>query len=444
MLALYSVPLALVWFAYAAIRQRHETQSKSVRDAALNAGQSEPVSLHPAINLSRCLGCGACTRVCPEGEVLGLIEGKAQLIEPTSCIGHGACKTACPFDAIELVFGTARRGLDIPHVKPTFETNVPGIFIAGELGGMGLIANAIEQGRQAVASIARLDGLAQSSQSRRDNQDNQGRQQHLDVVIVGSGPAGIAASLAARERGLSYVTLEQDSFGGTVAHYPRGKLVMTRPTKLPLEGKMKFREISKEDLIDYWYGLARRHQLIIHDDERVERIVAQGRGFNIATAKGHSYVARAVLLAIGRRGSPRRLGVPGEELAKVTYRLSDPDCYRGRRVLVVGGGDSALEAAAALAELPGTSVALSYRGDSFMKARAVNRQRVETAWRDGRLHLLMQSTVRAIGAGSVDIEVNGRIARVQNDAVVICAGGTLPSQFLKSIGIKLETKYGTA
>jgi len=428
-LLIYAVPLLVIWLVYGRLRRRSERQSLAVREAARQAGLMEPASLHPVIDPTRCIGCESCTRACPEGRVLGLVRGKAQLIDPTKCIGHGACQAACPVDAISLVFGTERRGVDIPFVTPDFQTNVPGLYIAGELGGMGLIRNAIEQGRQAIDSIRKLDGI--------------GRPDLLDVVIVGAGPAGFAASLAAMEHRLRAVTLEQDTLGGTVAHFPRGKLVMTSPARLPLFGTLRVGEIGKEALLDLWNGVENQTGLKIRYRERVETIDALDPGFVVRTTRD-SYRARAVLLAIGRRGTPRRLDVPGEDLPKVVYRLIDPAQYAGRRVLVVGGGDSALEAAASLAEECDTAVMLSYRGKAFDRAKPKNRRRVEEAEARGRLSILLNSSVVEIGQDEVEIDHQGARRRLPNDAVIVCAGGIVPTAFLNSIGITVETKYGTA
>jgi thioredoxin reductase/ferredoxin len=427
--AFYVLPLLIVWAVYLYRRRRSETRSRALRAAAAEAGLLEPASLHPDIDPAECIGCGACVRACPEGDILGLINGKATLVAPSECIGHGACQSACPSNAISLVFGTAKRGVDIPHVGPDFETNVPGIFIAGELGGMGLIRNAIEQGRQVIESVRRLDGL--------------GRGEFYDVVIVGGGPAGFAASLAAMQHRLRFVTIEQDSFGGTVAHFPRGKLVMTAPATLPLIGKVKFREISKEKLLAFWARAARQTGLRIRYGEQVGRITAHGGGFTVETTRA-VYPTRSVVLAIGRRGTPRKLDVPGEEQAKVVYRLIDPEQYRGQHVLVVGGGDSALEAAATLAEQPETTVTLSHRGDAFSRAKTKNRDRVAEAQKARRLTVLMQSEVTRIGADAVELAQRDRRLCIDNDAVLVCAGGILPTPFLKSVGIEIETKYGTA
>ena len=425
----YTLGLLGMWGAFGFGRRLKEGHSAAKRQAAVEAGATEPPSLHPIIDPAKCIGCGACTHACPEGKIIGLIGGKAQLLDPASCIGHGACKTACPAGAIELVFGTATRGVDIPIITPDFQSNVPGIFIAGELGGMGLIANAIEQGCQAIEAIAKLDGLRQPNL--------------LDVIIVGGGPAGFAASLAAKEKRLGYLTLESNTLGGTVAHYPRGKLVMTRPAKLPLYGKIKARRVRKEKLLGLWQSVMHKTGVEIRFGERVEQITAMPWGFDVVTGRAR-YSARTVLLATGRRGAPRKLEVPGEELPKVVYSLADAEQYRGQRVLVVGGGDSALEAAVELSRLAGTDVTLSTRGSVFNRAKTLNRQRVERAEADRRLTIVRESTVRGIGPDRVEIECHGRRHVMANDAVIVCAGGLLPTALLKGAGVAVETKYGTA
>lgn len=433
-LTIYAVPVLAIFVWYLLTRRQKEEASIRAAEEAIAASMIEPPSLHPVIDPLKCIGCRSCVNACPEHHshpVLGMIRGKARLIAPANCIGHGACKRACPVDAIDLVFGTEQRGVDIPTVQPNFETNVPGIFIAGELGGMGLIRNAIEQGRQALASVRKLGGI--------------GKGDRYDVVIVGSGPAGFAASLGAMEAGLRFVTIEQDSLGGTVAHFPRGKLVMTQPADLPIVGKMKFTETSKEKLLEFWQGVEAKTQLKVNYNERVTDVVpaSAGDGFEVTTTKA-TYACRAVLLTIGRRGTPRQLGVPGEELEKVVYRLIDPAEYEGRHVLVVGGGDSALEAAHSIAALPGSTVTLSYRSGAFSRAKAANRDKVEQLAAAGRMRVLMESNVREIRDDSVIIEYRDKAYKLPNQGVIVCAGGILPTGFLKSIGVEVETKFGTA
>jgi len=425
---LYSLPLLTIFGFYLWKRSNKHRNSRQILEEAVASGLTEPASLHPVINHVRCLGCASCIKACPENQVLGLIHGKAHLIDPTHCIGHGACKKACPFNAIELVFGTEKRGVDIPQVNDDFQSNVPGIYIAGELGGMGLIRNAVTQGVQAVESIRKLDGIGSKE---------------LDLVIVGAGPAGIGASLAAKAAKLKFVTLEQESLGGTVSHYPRGKIVMTAPVKLPVIGKMHFKETTKEALMEFWEGVVDSAGLKISDNKRVESIEPDGVGFKVKTTQG-SYQTRAVLLAIGRRGTPRTLGVAGENKTKVVYRLIDPEQYLNQHVLVVGGGDSALEAAVSIAEEAGTTVTLSYRSEAFSRAKEKNRMKVENARKQGKLNVLMSSNVKHITDDKVVIEANNEEISIDNDAIIVCAGGILPTPFLKSIGIEVETKFGTA
>ncbi|HYL00668.1 MAG TPA: NAD(P)-binding domain-containing protein [Steroidobacteraceae bacterium] len=426
---IYLIPCALLLVWHARRRRRLERISLAAQE---KTGAAEPASIHPAINPTRCIGCKSCIRACPEQahhDVLGLIGGRAVLVSPGDCIGHGACKTACPVNAITLVFGSERRGVDIPVVTPKFESSVPGMFIAGELGGMGLIRNALEQGRQALESIAERRGGA-------------GGNGLLDVLIVGAGPAGFAATLTAKSKGMRYVTVEQEALGGAVFQYPRGKLVMTAPATVPLLGKVNFRQTSKEALLQFWQDAEKKTEIKINYNERVEDIARNGDSFTVKTSKA-TYQTRSVLLAIGRRGTPRKLGVPGEERSKVVYRLVDPEQYAGQHVLVVGGGDSALEAAASIAEAGAGGVVLSYRGAEFDRAKARNRERIQSAASSGKMKVLMKSNVKQIDAKAVAIEHEGSTVNADNDAVIVSAGGVLPSEFLKRIGITVETKRGT-
>jgi len=429
---IYGPILLLVWFLYVRRSRRRGHHASNVLADSEAAGLMQPASLHPLIDPSKCLGCAACVDACPEKSVLGLVAGKAELITPANCIGHGACKDVCPFDAINLVIGTEERGVDIPLVSETFETNVPGIFVAGELGGMGLIRNGIEQGKQAIYSIADYCGSRDASSD----------DDVLDVVIIGAGPAGLSATLAAKDRGLRFETLEQESLGGTVAHYPRGKIVMTAPVDLPIYGSVTLRETTKESLLSLWEDVISKTQIEIQYGARVERIERLSGDLFSIQATTRRLRSRAVLLAIGRRGTPRKLGVSGEDQSKVVYRLVDPAQFRRKHVVVVGGGDSALEAAWSLSEQEGTEVTLSYRNDAFGRAKQKNRSSVQAAVDAGRLTVLLSSKVTGIDQSTVDIETPSGSVRLDNDAVIVCAGGILPTDFLKSIGIDIVTKRG--
>ncbi len=429
--AIYLTPLLVLVSFYAWRKRRHHERSLNFLGESLAAGLDEPDSLHPVIDHFRCIGCGSCVSACPEHDVLGLIDRKAKLVNPADCIGHGACKAACPEDAIRLVFGTATRGVELPEVSPNFESSVPGVFIAGELGGMGLIRNAIEQGRQAMDSIQRYV---------KDRRKTDGI---LDTLIVGAGPAGLSATLRATEAKLRSVTIDQDVAGGTVAHFPRGKLVMTAPARLPLVGQVKFSEVSKEKLLDFWHAVIAEHNVEIRGQEALQDIGRRKDGIlEVETSRGR-YLTYSVLLAIGRRGTPRKLGVPGEDGSKVTYRMTDPAQYAGQKVLIVGGGDSALEAACEIADQGNAEVTLSYRGDAFKRAKPRNRQRVERLETEGSLTVLLGTEVKEISDRAVAIRRGEERLIVPNTVVIVCAGGILPTPFLKKIGIQVVTKYGT-
>jgi len=409
--------------------RRHVKQvetDKSQLKESIQSGLAEPPSLHPIFDPVRCIGSGSCTTVCPEGAI-GIVNGRGVLINAAHCIGHGACLAACPHDAIKLVFGTEKRGIDIPHISPEFETNVPGIFIAGELGGMGLIRKAAEQGRQAVNALRkRTSGNAE-----------------YDVVIVGCGPAGLSAGLSCMHHKLKYKLIEQeDSLGGCVYHYPRNKIAMTAPVVLDIIGTVKFGEVQKEKLLEFWNGVVEKTGLEIGFRERMEGIEKSGDGFVVKTNKG-GYVTKSVLLTMGRRGTPRKLDVPGEETHKVVYRLIDPEQYKGQAVVVVGGGDSALEAAIAISDQPDTDVILSYRSAAFSRVKQKNRMLLEQGEKTGRIKVMLNSGVKEIFDKEIVIESGGEKQTYKNDAVIVCAGGLLPTPLLQKIGIKFETKFGT-
>lgn len=429
----YIISAALILLVIALYLRAGSKKTKKVKEKIARAeeyGFREPTTIHPKIDPARCIGSGACVKACPEKDIIGLIGGKGALINASHCVGHGACAAACPVGAIKLVFGTETRGVDIPYVTPDFETNIKGIFIAGELGGMGLIKNAITQGRQAVEYISCRLG------------SDRGQGGIYDAVIVGAGPAGIGASLMAAKKGLKFVTLDQGDIGGTVFNYPRHKIVMTSPVDLPLYGNVRLRETTKESLLDLWFSVIKKTGLEIRTGEKMTGLSREAEGFRVVTSKGE-YPARNVVLAIGRRGTPRKLGVPGEKLPKVTYSLLDPEQHRDHSLLVVGGGDSAVEAAISLAKQSGNKVTLSYRGESFKRIKPMNKTRLDEAISKRSVTVVLNSNVLEIREKDVRIETEGKEAVIENDYVYIFAGGELPNELLLSIGVRIEKKFGT-
>jgi thioredoxin reductase/NAD-dependent dihydropyrimidine dehydrogenase PreA subunit len=409
--------------------KRKERMTEEAHLEALRYGLHEPVSLHPVVDPEGCIGTSSCVTVCPEG-VLGIRHGQAVAVTAARCIGHGLCERACPMDAIQLVFGTEKRGVDLPRVKGNFETNVPGLYVVGELGGMGLVANAFEQGRQCV------EGLAAETERGPDGL--------LDLVVVGCGPAGLSASLTALARGLRFVTLEQEDLGGTVRHYPRKKLVMTRPVKVPGYGKLPVRDIQKEELIDLWEEIAGKAGLQVRTGETVTKVDRVGPyHFTVRTTHG-VLEAHRVVLAIGRRGVPRKLGVPGEDDSpRVSYALREPEAYTGDRILVVGGGDSAVEAALALSEQPGNEVRMSYRGQAFSRIKAGNHERVEAALSRREIEVFWNTMPAEIRQGRVVLaRGQGGDLEIPADQVFVFIGGELPTAFLRASGVEIETHFG--
>ncbi len=413
------------------LKQKRDSSIVEAKIAlAKEEGMHEPVTLHPVIDVNSCIGSGACVKACPEKDIIGIKDGKATIINASRCVGHGACFHACPVQAITLCIGTEKRGVDLPHVDQTFESNIPGIYIAGEMGGMGLIRNSVEQGKQAVENLSRKIDKNVVSQ--------------YDLIIVGAGPAGISASLTAKKNNLSSVTFEQDSLGGTVFTFPRSKIVMTSAMDLPLHGKVKFNETSKTELLNLWNEVIEKNHIDIRENSKVESITPHDKFFVVRTLNGEEFTSRKVLLAIGRRGSPRKLNIPGEDSLKVAYRLLESELISGLNIVVAGGGDSAIESALLLAD--NNHVTISYRGEVFSRLRQKNNEKIKVAISENKVNVLFNSNLVTIEDKQVRIINNdtGEEIVLNNDLVYIFAGGELPTRFLEKIGIHITQKFGEA
>jgi len=423
---------AILCFGVIVIYLRKKSKESKIVDAkiskAMEDGLHEPVSLHPVVDVNVCIGTGACVAACPEKDILGIRNSKATIINASRCIGHGACFHACPTEAISLRIGTEKRGVDLPHISQTFETNVPGIFIAGELGGMGLIKNAVAQGKQAVENIAKSL--------------NKNHKASYDLIIIGAGPAGITGALTAKKYGLNFLLLEQDTLGGTVFSFPRKKIIMTSPLELPLYVKIKLYETSKAELLDLWQAVLNTNNIKIYENSKAELIVSEDGILKVTTVKKEQFTAATILLAIGRRGTPRKLNVPGEMKEKVAYRLLDPENISGKHIIVVGGGDSAVESALLLADQ--NHVTLSYRNEVFNRIKPQNNMLLNKSIAEGKLEVRMNTNLVKIEDDYITLSIggDGKTIEIQNDLVYIFAGGELPTQFLEKAGIKITKKFG--
>jgi len=413
---IFTIPYLSRW------KRKHNLAQEKL-DEAKRIGSNKPLMQHPIIDLSKCIGCGICTKVCPEGEVLGLVGGKAVLINGSKCVGHEVCMESCPVGGIEVSLGDISSREDIPQLSPELETNYENVFIIGELGGLALIRNAVNQGARVAKAIqSRLNG-SQPSQP---------------IIVVGAGPAGLACTISLMEMGLPVILLDQSEPGGTILQYPRRKLVMVQPIEMPGYGSMDKSEYSKEELLDIWDKIFKKHHPDFRSGMQLQGIEKNGQGYRITTSAGELR-SDYVVLALGRRGTPRKLEVPGEDLSKVAYKLIDAETYQNKHLLVVGGGDSAVEAAVGLGQQTGNTVTLSYRKKAFTRIKTRNEEQLAKAVRNGWINIMYESTVDSIHEDHFILNHSGDKHEIKNDYVFIFAGGIAPFKLMNSIGIQFGT-----
>ncbi|MDH4199730.1 MAG: NAD(P)-binding domain-containing protein [Spirochaetia bacterium] len=385
----------------------------------------KPLTRHPHIDHNICILCGSCIRACPEthgsDSPLGIVEGRLLLVNPAKCVGHAQCEIQCPTGALTVSLGELAEDPNMPVLSVENESVMPGIFIAGELSGVPLVRNAVEQGEKVIKAIAKRIHPPQTPEPG-----------IFDVAIIGLGPSGLSATLSAHEHKLNYITLEQRHIGGTVANYPKQKMIMTQPIHLPLYGVLKKKEIMKEELIELWNSMVKKYQLNLHVGEKVESIVSEN-GFFEVTAGANVVKAKNVVLCMGRRGTPRKLGIPGEDLSKVTYGLLDPEAYQKKKIIVVGGGDSAIEAACVLSE--SNDVILSYRKDTFFRIKDRNLKKIDKAKQSGKVKIIFNSELTEITEKTVQIKENDKITEYENDYIFVLIGGEPAFPLLRSTGV---------
>ncbi|MBN2009693.1 NAD(P)-binding domain-containing protein [candidate division KSB1 bacterium] len=415
------VLIALIFIPYVIKFRKRQKHDYERHQEAVALDADKPIAQYPQIDIMKCIGCGTCVMACPEGDVLGIVHGKSAVINGLKCVGHARCAEVCPVNAITVGLGDISARDDIPLMNDANETNLPGLYIAGELGGLALIKNAISRGKRVVDHIA-ADILP-------------GQNEMYDIIVIGAGPAGISAALTAKQHDLSCLILDQQGFGGTILQYPRKKVVMTHPVEIPLYGWLNKQEYTKEELLAIWNEIHRKFKLNIKIGEKLEHVRRKGNGFHVQTNK-NSYSAQRVVLALGRRGTPRKLNVPGEESAKVMYKLIDAESYQNNHILIVGGGDSAVEAAIGLSMQPGNSITISYRKAKFFRLKKKNQQNISELIATGKVRVIYNSNVIKISHESVELSTHDGVQRLQNDYVLIFAGGEPPFKRLKDIGIE--------
>ena len=405
------------------MRRNRLDRERKTEAAAL--GIDRPVAQFPYVDANRCVGCGACVEACPEGDVLGLVGGTSVVINGLRCVGHARCEEACPVGAIEVGVGDLKSRKDVPLLDEKRQTNLPRVFVAGELGGIALVRNASLQGRQVIEAVAeRVEAGVEAGSGA------------LDVAIIGAGPAGLSASLMAKARGLSYVTIEkEESLGGSLLHYPRRKMVLTQPVDLSPWGALSREEYTKEELLEVFWRMVGESSLNVNFGEALAEL-ERVNGHYMVRSGTEEYRARHVVLAIGRRGTPRKLRVPGEELPKVMYRLIDAESYQNKKILIVGGGDSAIEAAIGLARQEGNRITLSYRKEKLFRIKKKNEDKITAMIEDGTVEPIFSSNVSEIGEDSVTLAIGEEERTIENDFVFVFAGGVPPFSFLQQMGVR--------
>ncbi len=383
---------------------------------------------HAVVRADLCVGCGACVPVCPEEGAIRM-QGKLAVVNSALCTGQGKCVEACPVGGIVLATGDSVHRVEVPEVDTDFESNVRGVYVVGELGGRGLIKNAINEAKIAIEHIA--EDLAAIGAPTPEGV--------YDVIVVGSGPGGLSAGLEAKRRGLRYVVLERGEIADTIRKYPRGKFLLAEPVSVPLYGNIWVSDATKETLLKVWEDIIEKTGVAVQTRQRVVNVVREGRFLRVETPDA-AFRGRRVVLAMGRRGNPRRLGVPGEDLGKVIYDVVDMESFAGMKMLVVGGGDSAVESVLGLIQQKGTSVTLSYRGGEFKRVKERNRVKLEKAIQSGAVRTLLNSEVLEIREREVVLVHDRGEETIPNDVVVVRIGGDPPFKFLEEIGIRIVKK----
>src|ERR1700730_5446844 len=417
---------------------------------------------HPVIFPERCIGCHACVDACPH-DVLKIVNGIASPVARDQCVEDTSCQVECPVNPKAcIVINTTKKikPRPVPTRDPSFMTNVPGCYIIGDVSGTPLIKNAANEGADAIKHIVR------------ELQNGAGAEPKagVDVAIVGIGPAGLSAAIAAKQFKLRYVGIEQDKVLATIDAYPKGKYVFFKPETMDSRGTIEVDGAGeqREKILESWIGAMNNNGVVINEGESCKKIekAADGDYFVVQTEKGIAreqvtYNARRIVLALGNRGTPMKLRLPGEEMKvtrdgrtedKVKYKLTDPEVYKKKRIIVVGAGNSAIEAAVDLvARRNGDQIAfrpddeinevtLVIRSDMKNDLKFGNKLQVYQCIDEGRIKAYFGTAIKEIRDGEV-VLMNARTSEekitIPNDFIFAMIGGDRPTKFLESIGIKI-------
>ncbi|MDT7541758.1 MAG: hypothetical protein QOE33_1662 [Acidobacteriota bacterium] len=416
---------------------------------------------HPVIITERCIGCHACVEACPH-DVLAVVDGFATPIAREQCVEDTSCQVECPVSPKACIVVNTTKAIPkrkVPARDARFETNVAGCYIVGDVSGTPLIKNAANEGADVIRHV--IEDLGQSPAE---------PNAQLDLVIIGAGPAGLSAAVLAAQAGLRYVAIEQDRLLATIEAYPANKYVYFKPETMQSRGGIDVpgAGAQREALLETWTRTIFERGVKVNERESCKSVrrAEDGDYFTIETEAGvakepRKYIARRVVLALGNRGTPMKLGVRGEDLRvvidgraepKVQYRLADPEAYKRRRIVVVGAGNSAIEAAVDLvARRDGdqitfrpdeetNEVALVIRSDMKNDLKFNNKMQIYDCIDSGKINVHFGTAIKEVRAGEV-VLMNARTkeetATIKNDLVFALIGGERPTEFLKSIGIKI-------
>lgn len=467
-----ALPVAgFVFLAAYAIRARipleqiKPGESKESGEGSSDASNAESEDLaypHPVINPLLCIGCHACVEACPH-DVLDIVGGVAMPVALDQCMEDTSCMVECPTSPKACVVVNTRKVIPprkVPRRDQNLMTNVPGIYLIGDVSGVPLIKNAINEGARVIDYV--IEDLRNEQPS---------TEAEYDVAIIGAGPAGLSAAAIAKQRGLKYVAIEQNKIANTIRTYPAGKYVFFKPDTAEAQGVIPLQGVGgiKEEMLQSWFDVVKANGLEIHEEESCKKIEPNERGFAVITEKDGgkakmSYQVRKVILAIGNHGSPMRLQVPGEDLKilvqpesgaefwdnKVKFKLSDPDDYANRKCIIVGAGNSAIEAAVALTGLirdgdqitftRDNEITLVVRSDFKGDLKLGNKMDVYDCIEAGRIKVFFRTAIKDIKEREVtlmDARSKEETARLPNDYIFALIGSEKPTKFLESLGVKI-------